>query len=232
MKRGTPNHPKLYELMAHLEIPRYAAVGILESLWHFAQGYAQAGDIGRHTDEAIARAVGWEGNAASLMSALAKAGWVDRCSCHRVRVHDWPQHADQQVKRYVHERTGFAPCYANTSETLAFAELPSPAVAVAVALPKPSPSPPQSGDGAALSPQEYIRQIEAAFLSATGRPETQGFDNTEYVLCRKWHEQRIPLRIVLRAFQDTKGAAQARRLHYFGPSVEDAAKHWQRAVGA
>lgn len=183
MKRGAPNHPKVYELMGHLDIPKYVAVGLLESLWHFAQQYAQAGDIGRHTDEAIARAIGWEGNAATLMSAFVKSGWVDRCRCHRARVHDWPTHADQTVSRSeVVKKQGFLRCYDYPSSVLARDE---PAVAVAVALPEPTPEPkPKPGQATpALTRHGLPGEAEAvvteakaelaALSGATGRPQDE-----------------------------------------------------------
>ena len=59
VKRGTLEHPKLRALAKALEIPRPYAVGILESLWHLTARYAPQGDIGRFSDEEIARWVGW-----------------------------------------------------------------------------------------------------------------------------------------------------------------------------
>jgi hypothetical protein len=137
LKRGTIQHPKTYTLAAVLNVPLWGAVGILESLWHFAQRYAAAGDVGRFSDEAIARAIGWQENPATLVSGLAQAGWVDRCSCHRVRIHDWHEHADQTTKRAVDGK--YLPCYqdptampANASESIASASGKLAAVAVAV----------------------------------------------------------------------------------------------------
>jgi hypothetical protein len=95
--------------MAVLNVEKWGAVGILEGLWHFTARYAPAGDIGRHTDEDIARFLGWSGNAATLVSGLAKAGWIDRCPCHRARVHDWPDHADLTARRDA--KFNFLTCY-------------------------------------------------------------------------------------------------------------------------
>ena len=57
MKRGTPDHPKTLELADRLGLERWGAVGLLECLWHFAAHYAKRGDVGRFSDEAIARAM-------------------------------------------------------------------------------------------------------------------------------------------------------------------------------
>ena len=100
MKRGTPNHPKTHQLAELLGIEQWGSIGILESLWHFGATYAPRGDIGRHTDVAIERAIGWRGTPGALVAALQAARWVDPCcSEHRLRIHDWPDHADQTVKR-------------------------------------------------------------------------------------------------------------------------------------
>lgn len=142
MKRGTPNHPKTHHLAAALDIGLWGAVGVLESIWHFAQSYAQAGDVGRHSNEAIARGIGWSGDANALISGLVISGWLDRCHCHRLRIHDWPEHADQTVERFLSNNSQhFLGCYDDPSTVLAPDE---PAVAVAVAVPslaKPSPKP-------------------------------------------------------------------------------------------
>ncbi len=101
MKRATPQHYKVGRLMRELEIPRYSAVGILESLWHFAAQYAPRGNIGRCTDEEIADAIGWLGEAGTLVDALVTCGWLDRDKEHRLLVHDWHDHADYAVRKYL-----------------------------------------------------------------------------------------------------------------------------------
>lgn len=129
MKRGTPRHPKVDDLAQRLGIPKYSAVGILELLWHFTAEFALAGDVGRFSDEVIARAVCWDdasmmlgssqdrtikkNDAASwLISCLVEAGWIDKCDCHRLRVHDWNEHADQTVERVLAKRgQRFLKCY-------------------------------------------------------------------------------------------------------------------------
>lgn len=112
MKRGGPSHPKTLGLAKALGGERYAAVGILESLWHFTAQYARRGDIGRYEDSAIAEAIGWTGEPSKLIEALVKRGFLDRCRCHRLRVHDWPDHADQAVEKTKEVvKSGFLECY-------------------------------------------------------------------------------------------------------------------------
>lgn len=93
MKRGTPRHPKVAALADLLSIELYAAVGLLELLWHFTAEYAPAGDIGRHTQKAIARAVHWRKNASTLIDGLVESRWLDR-EGEELFVHDWSSHAD------------------------------------------------------------------------------------------------------------------------------------------
>lgn len=123
--------PKLTTLMRRLKAPKYAAVGILESLWHFTGTQSPRGDIGRWSDEDIADAIGWDGDPAALVDALVRARWVDRCAAHRLVVHDWEDHCGQTVKRSQQVQSeGFASVVpAVASEQLAVAspaaELPA-----------------------------------------------------------------------------------------------------------
>jgi hypothetical protein len=115
VKRGTPNHPKTRELAAALGVPLYGAVGILEALWHFAAAYTRRGDIGHYPDVAIASAIDWRGEPGDLVEALVRTGWLDPCPCHRLRIHDWPEHADRAVaKTREVMKSGWLECY--TSE--------------------------------------------------------------------------------------------------------------------
>jgi hypothetical protein len=112
MKRGTPDHPKTRALARDLNISLWGAVGLLEMLWHFTAQHAPDGGIGRYSDAEIAKGVAWGGQGVRLGSAWGRHGWVDPCICHRLRVHDWPDHADQTVRRYLLKHNKwFLPCY-------------------------------------------------------------------------------------------------------------------------
>jgi len=100
MKRGTPHHPKATMLQTSLGLPQYAVVGILESLWHFTARYAPAGNIGKYNPAVIARAIGWEGDADTLINALVEAGWLDRHEAGLL-VHDWSKHCDDTCDKYL-----------------------------------------------------------------------------------------------------------------------------------
>jgi hypothetical protein len=97
MKRGAFNHSKMRLLMSRLKIPRYAAVGILESLWDLTANEAPRGDIGRLSDERIAMFLDWEGQPEALISGLHYAGWLDSHPEYRYLVHDWPEHCEDSV---------------------------------------------------------------------------------------------------------------------------------------
>jgi hypothetical protein len=104
MKRSTPEHPKLLDLCARMKLRRWEAAGVLELIWHFTAKFAPQGDIGKYSDEAIAKAIDWNRDPERIVNALVEAKWLDRCECHRLTVHDWPEHADQTVARVLAKR--------------------------------------------------------------------------------------------------------------------------------
>lgn len=101
MKRGTGDHPKLLKLATALKVSRPHAIGILELLWAFASRFAPGGDVGKYEDTAIARAVDWHRSPTQLVSALTSCGWLDQCAERRLLVHDWEDHSDQAVKKFL-----------------------------------------------------------------------------------------------------------------------------------
>lgn len=101
MKRGTPEHPKVMMLASRLGIPLYAAVGILETLWHFTARYTPRGDIGRYSNEIIARKIDWTGKSQDLIDALVKERLLDEVEPYRLVVHDWSDHSDDSCDKYL-----------------------------------------------------------------------------------------------------------------------------------
>ena len=99
MLRRAHTSPKLKRLKRHLGIPQCMAVGVLECLWHMAATEAPRGDIGRWSNEEIAVALEWPGEADELVDALVECRWLDRDPRHRLLVHDWSEHADRNVRR-------------------------------------------------------------------------------------------------------------------------------------
>jgi hypothetical protein len=101
MKRGGPEHPKTKLLAKSLGLPRYAAVGILECLFHEAAKHARTGNIGKWSNAEIAESVGFDGDPEVLVAALVTCRWLDEHPEHRLVIHDWHDHADNGVKKTV-----------------------------------------------------------------------------------------------------------------------------------
>jgi hypothetical protein len=97
MKREALGNTKMKRLCRHLGIRMYAAVGLLESLWHLTAKEAPQGNIGKISNEDIACGVDWDGDEDELIEALVDAKWLDRSSQYRLVVHDWHEHADDAV---------------------------------------------------------------------------------------------------------------------------------------
>lgn len=90
------------------------AVGILEMLWQFTGESCPEGDIGSFTDKEIAEAVGWKKRPAVLIGALCAKDslWLDADETRRLRVHDWPEHAEYEVcRRLLRLKKDFLPVY-------------------------------------------------------------------------------------------------------------------------
>jgi hypothetical protein len=101
MKRSCHGHTKQRKLMLYLNVRSYVAVGILESLWALTAREAPRGDIGKLANEDIAIGIDYDRDPDALVKALVKAGWLDEHSTHRLVIHDWHEHADDAVKKYI-----------------------------------------------------------------------------------------------------------------------------------
>lgn len=251
MKRGTPSHPKTAALAELLGLERWGAVGVLESLWHFAGQYARRGDLGRHKNLAIARGIDWRGDADKLVAALVDAGWVDECPCHRLRIHDWKDHADQAVSRTKDVLgAGFLECYSNplekTSKQLAAVQTPP---ASGFRLPASGTGLPATGRSAASADatlasskveamassnperEEFIREVWSAWCVKRGG-ELPGPSSAEGDLMRALYEDGIPLRVALRGISDCSKPPRGVRtpMEYARGAFDDAARHWRRSA--
>lgn len=152
MKHRAADHPKMADLMARLKVPKYAAVGLLEMLWHFTSEYAPQGDVGRWSDEAIAKGCGWGGDPQRLVGAWVGAGWVDPHPDHRLVVHDWKDHIQEATKKKL-LRSGLYVIDVQTSAENGRQNFPR-ACAVPLPLPKPLPLPlPSASPPAAEKPK-------------------------------------------------------------------------------
>lgn len=123
LKHAALGHPKMQDLAERISLPLYAAVGIMECLWHYAGNYTPKGDLGRVTDAAIARAVDWRKKPELLIEALVASGWIDDGSrpgqewaaAYRLVIHDWPEHAQDWIRKKLHrDSQKFLPEYGHS----------------------------------------------------------------------------------------------------------------------
>ena len=115
MKRSAIDHPKMLMLANELErikaqqptlgnhmdglSGRLLAIGIMESLWNWCAKYAIQGDIGKWSNEAICRGIGYNWDADQLIDALVRCRWLDKHRKCRLVVHDIQDHADNHWKQ-------------------------------------------------------------------------------------------------------------------------------------
>jgi len=179
VKRGTPTHPKVRALMRALGLPRYSVVGLLELLWHFTAQYTPRGNIGRYSDVDIAEALGWateekdaekKKDAEKLISALVETSWLERNSKHRLVIHDWPDHADQAVKkklsRYGLDFINISPDMDGQSPDMDITPVPVP-------VPEPVPEPGPHTPTPTPTPDEVPTPSHPAFQAAISAYEVK-----------------------------------------------------------
>jgi hypothetical protein len=94
MKIATLEKLKFKNLQRRLRLPLWQAVGLLEALWKITCRNAPAGDIGRLTNDEIAAALEWSGDAGELIAALVETRWLDADAKHRLLVHDWAEECE------------------------------------------------------------------------------------------------------------------------------------------
>lgn len=89
------------DLADRLAIERFAAVGLLECLWHATAQHHPDGQIGRWSNRLIARAVYWTFDPDVLVKALTDSGFFDINVAGGLVVHDWPSHCDDTTHRFL-----------------------------------------------------------------------------------------------------------------------------------
>lgn len=138
MKRGTPDHPKVAMLAVKLDVPLYAAVGILEMLWHFTAEFCPRGNVGKFPDKSICAGIKWGKSRINLIQVLLECGFLEAHSEHRLIVHDWQDHADQAVRRKLeraHEQ------FVTSQQLVAVKPLTSTSLPEPMPKPEPMPEP-------------------------------------------------------------------------------------------
>jgi hypothetical protein len=166
MKRDTPDHWKVQALIRALHLPgRYAAVGILESLWHFTARYCPRGDLGSIPPAALAAWIGYPAPA-RLVKGLRAAGWLDGAG-PALTIHHWSHHAEDSVHRAL-ARTGRR--FADGSlPNLARLSPPERAAALALFVNPPDQAPPAPAaaaakTGAPRSPSDNAARLQVLRL--------------------------------------------------------------------
>lgn len=140
MKRTAMDHSKMKRLVRLLHLPRYAIVGILESLWHLTAREAPRGNIGKLCNEDIAAWIDWEGDADELVKHLVTSGWLDYSNEDRLVVHDWTEHADDTTKKAMSRQKEKEAATVQTSPDVEGQNTPA---LPCLALPEPSPALPK-----------------------------------------------------------------------------------------
>lgn len=80
-----------------------------------------------------------------------------------------------------------------------------------------------------MSPDQRIEYGRAVWSAHQARRRDERIMSpAEWDLIRRWMDQKIPLRVVLRGIADT--ARAGRSLLYYEPSVTAAIKSWERAL--
>jgi len=100
-KRGTLDHQKTFELATALGIPECYALGVLDGLWEWTAKYRPHGDLAGVSPAFVARAIHYPGDGEQLFQILIKVRYLDKLSSGQLLIHDWPEHAENSVHKYL-----------------------------------------------------------------------------------------------------------------------------------
>ena len=87
------HHPKLSRLARNLGVPKAQALGHLTALWCWCAEYAEDGDLTAFDPEEISEGSMWEGDPATFVTALERAGFLDTDPDGGPRVHSWEEYS-------------------------------------------------------------------------------------------------------------------------------------------
>lgn len=94
-----PDHPKVHELAAELDISEVTALGHIVHLWCKTMALAESGVLGGWSAATISRHAGWTGDREIFVSAMLKVRLIDR-EGDEYAIHDWKdQQGDIVAKR-------------------------------------------------------------------------------------------------------------------------------------
>ena len=88
-------HHKTYALADGLNIPLYAAVGLVVSLWTWTLNNSENGDLSKYPPIAIARACFWDKKPEKLIDVLKSCGFLDE----NMQLHDWQDYAGRLLDK-------------------------------------------------------------------------------------------------------------------------------------
>lgn len=98
MKMAGLNHPKTIRLQARLNLAKWEAVGILDTLFNFTAQYCPDGFIGKWKNEEIAVFLDYKSDCDELFKALVESEYLDFDDNGLLHVHDWEDHKPRYVK--------------------------------------------------------------------------------------------------------------------------------------
>lgn len=228
MKRGTPRHPKVCDLMRLAKVRRSTAVGWLELLWHATAEFAPQGDIGRCSDDWIEAQLDWSGKRGMLIDYLVKSCWLDVHLEWRLLVHDWHDHADDSVRKRLQRSglqflthsakvTGHCPdtdwkVSATQSDNV---RLPEPSHSQSLShsqrpKPAPVPAPPVGGPPLDTDESPAVREIRSMLVEFTngrlGQPEDRiclkllNFADGDLARVEDWLRTKLGKRAVMQSW--------------------------------
>ena len=111
-KRGTLDHPKIKRLGRAIGMPGWAALGLLEAVWHWVSRYKPDGQLSDSDFEDCADTIRYDDGGLALSSVLHSCGLLDSVGDGVWYIHDWHDHADETTKKAL-EKAG--KCFANGS---------------------------------------------------------------------------------------------------------------------
>ena len=98
MKLAGLQHPKTLRLQARLNLAKWQAVGVLETLFNFTAQYCPDGFIGKWKNEEIAVILDWKDDPDELFAALVESEYLEFDEDGLLYVHDWNDHKPKYVK--------------------------------------------------------------------------------------------------------------------------------------
>lgn len=106
-KRGTLEHPKTKRLARILGVCPGVALGLVETIFHWVGEYRKDGALTLNDLEDALDSGGWlsmftaEAVAAAMTNEVRECVWLDVMPDGRYYVHDWHDHADDAVNRWL-----------------------------------------------------------------------------------------------------------------------------------